>query len=376
MRIILLQLASFGDCLYATNIARQIKHDYPGSHLTWCIGSICVSVLHGNENVDSIHVIQLNSISEAWNHGWKEACDWADNELSAGNVDLIFKTQILPDNIHLYDGLIRSTIYRGYNNKITSGHRPFVQLPHESILQVDRFCDDSNFDNYKHRFLFECGPRSGQSSMNPDSAELLSHQIANSFPDVLLVLSSTQRLKNPTKQVIDASSLTFMQNAQLANRCTGLIGCSSGITWLTTSDFCQPLPMLQVVTSSTTPFAFASVITDFERYQLDHNLCIEIVDATAHDIILCLTEWIEIGHSSAKLKFSRPASLSKNHINEVFQLILRKLGMWTAICTIFNFAISHGMQLFPAKIITKTILDRLSIHSLRRRIRSRTILHF
>jgi hypothetical protein len=375
MRIILLQLASFGDCLYATNVARQIKHDYPGCHLTWCIGSICVSVLYGNDNIDSIHVIPLNSISEAWNEGWKEACIWAERELSAGNVDLIVKTQILPDNIHHYDGLIRSTIYRGYANKITCGHRPCAQVSNVSISQVEQFCISAGFDNYKHRFLFECGPRSGQSSMNPDSAELLSHHLASLFPDVLFILSSTQPLKNPTQQVIDASSLTFMQNAALANRCTGLIGCSSGITWLTTSEFCQPLPMLQVVTSSTSPFAFASVITDFERYHLNEHLCIEIVDATTNDIILCLTEWIENGHTSAKLKFGNPASLSKNHLTEVFQLLLRKLGMWTALCTMLNFARSHGTQLLPIKIILKTILNRLSPRSLLRRLSSRTVLH-
>ena len=36
-KIILVQLYSNGDCLYATAVARQIKQDFPGSHLTWAI---------------------------------------------------------------------------------------------------------------------------------------------------------------------------------------------------------------------------------------------------------------------------------------------------------------------------------------------------
>jgi ADP-heptose:LPS heptosyltransferase len=36
-KIVLVQLFSNGDCLYATAVARQIKADYPGCHLTWAI---------------------------------------------------------------------------------------------------------------------------------------------------------------------------------------------------------------------------------------------------------------------------------------------------------------------------------------------------
>ena len=37
MKVSLVQLDANGDCLYATTIARQIKQDYPGCHLTWWI---------------------------------------------------------------------------------------------------------------------------------------------------------------------------------------------------------------------------------------------------------------------------------------------------------------------------------------------------
>jgi hypothetical protein len=53
-RILLGHLASRGDCLYATAIARQIKADYPGCHLTWAIGSMCRAIIDGNPHVDAL----------------------------------------------------------------------------------------------------------------------------------------------------------------------------------------------------------------------------------------------------------------------------------------------------------------------------------
>ena len=53
-KIILVQLYSNGDCLYATAVARQIKQDFPGSHLTWAIASFCKSIIINNPFVDEI----------------------------------------------------------------------------------------------------------------------------------------------------------------------------------------------------------------------------------------------------------------------------------------------------------------------------------
>ena len=64
MRILLGQLASNGDCLYATTVARQIKHDYPGCHLTWAIGSMYRHILDNNPDVDEIWEIPLSNISD------------------------------------------------------------------------------------------------------------------------------------------------------------------------------------------------------------------------------------------------------------------------------------------------------------------------
>jgi hypothetical protein len=62
-RILLGHLASFGDCLYATTIARQIKNDYPDCHLTWAIGSKYHSVIDENPYVDEKWIFPFDDIT-------------------------------------------------------------------------------------------------------------------------------------------------------------------------------------------------------------------------------------------------------------------------------------------------------------------------
>ncbi|MEO7049339.1 MAG: hypothetical protein ABI091_28810, partial [Ferruginibacter sp.] len=52
--ILLVQLFSNGDCLYATAIARQIKNDFPGCKLSWAIASFCKNIIAHNPYVDEV----------------------------------------------------------------------------------------------------------------------------------------------------------------------------------------------------------------------------------------------------------------------------------------------------------------------------------
>ena len=57
-RILLVHLIANGDCLMATTVARQIKTDFPGSHLTWAIGYKCRHVIDNNPYVDEIWSVE------------------------------------------------------------------------------------------------------------------------------------------------------------------------------------------------------------------------------------------------------------------------------------------------------------------------------
>ena len=87
MRVALVQLAAYGDCLFATLVARQIKRDHPGCHLTWVIGDKCASILDGNPHVDAVHKIVLSSRDEALSSGWEKAKTWVTDQVRMGNLE-------------------------------------------------------------------------------------------------------------------------------------------------------------------------------------------------------------------------------------------------------------------------------------------------
>ena len=58
-KILLVHLYSNGDCLYATAVAKQIKHDFPGCHLTWAIARFCKSIISNNPYVDEVMEIDI-----------------------------------------------------------------------------------------------------------------------------------------------------------------------------------------------------------------------------------------------------------------------------------------------------------------------------
>src|SRR6478736_1535089 len=63
VRVLLVQLASMGDCLFVTAIARQIKEiDFPGCHLTWLIGSRYIPAIKNNPYIDAVIEIPVSTI--------------------------------------------------------------------------------------------------------------------------------------------------------------------------------------------------------------------------------------------------------------------------------------------------------------------------
>ena len=81
-------------------------------------------------------------------------------------------------------------------------------------------------------------------------------------------------------RIVDASSLTFRENAELSKYCTLLIGCSSGITWLLTSTWAKKIPTIQILKKGALLYEFASVSYDLNYWgqQTDH-----IIEITKFD---------------------------------------------------------------------------------------------
>ncbi len=298
---------SFGDCLYATTIARQIKKDYPDCHLTWAIGSMCRSVVDGNPYIDDIWEIPLHSSA-------KKAETWflfkedAKQRKKRGDFDEVFFTQIDPENLQNYDGAVRSSIFRAYPHPITVPISPIMRLSPEEISHVQRFAKTHRLSDMKQVVLFECSPKSGQSPLTPAFAAEVSQKLISYHPDMAIILSSDLSIQTDDRRIIDGSVLSFRENAALTNYCTLLIGCSSGISWLCTSDMCKPLPMVQLISSKAQ--WFASFIHDFQYWGLDVEHIIEMSDCPAEGLFACVNTIIVHGFKQAKTEFHQKIAVS------------------------------------------------------------------
>src|SRR5882757_6463460 len=93
-KFLLIQLYSNGDCLYATTIARQIKQDHPGCHLTWAIADYCKNIILNNPYIDDTLVIPDINFSN-WEQHWKKFQQQVNGLKAEGRFDKIFFTQLV-----------------------------------------------------------------------------------------------------------------------------------------------------------------------------------------------------------------------------------------------------------------------------------------
>src|SRR5258708_34188023 len=117
-RILLGQLISNGDCLYATAVARQIKHDFPGCHLTWAVSSLCRRIIEENPFVDEIWEITLaNWAYEFLTENWSWFVDEDLERYERAVYDFVFFIKTYPCNLRLLEVSVRRGIFLGYRGK-------------------------------------------------------------------------------------------------------------------------------------------------------------------------------------------------------------------------------------------------------------------
>src|SRR5262245_14953733 len=152
-----------------------------------------------------------------------------------GDFDRLFLTQIYPDNFGNYDGTVRTSIFRSYPGPITVPVTPVIRLATAEVEASKEFAERHRLGSYRNVILFECSAGSGQSFVTPDFALQTARGIVARQPNTAVILSSHLAVDSGDPRIIDGSTLPFKGNAELAKSCTLLIGCSSGISWLTTS---------------------------------------------------------------------------------------------------------------------------------------------
>ena len=305
LKILLVHLHSNGDCLYATTVARQIKNDYPGCHLTWAIASFCKSVIDNNPFVDTIWEIpgvNNNNSTEIHRRLKKEVLAQKRN----GEYDEVFFTQLIDDNLANYDGCIRSGIFRGYDKPITVPITPVLRLREAEIAKAANFAVEHDLAKYKNVILFEFAPQSAQLAITPANAIEIANKIVQN-ESTAIILSSANRIDSADKKIIDGSLLTLRETAALTHYCTLLLGCSSGISWISTSEAGKLLPMIQII-DPYSPWV-NPMSRDFERFGLPTEMLIEIYDNVHDKVINCMKEVLTVSFSSARKKFYAPLPL-------------------------------------------------------------------
>lgn len=333
-RILLGQLASNGDCLYATTIARQIKTDFPGCHLTWAIASNYRSVIEGNPDVDEVWEIPYYTSPGDFDQ-WQRFETEAKERQKRGDFDEIFLTQVSLNTYHLWVGSVRSALFRAYPHPITVNVAPILRLSREEVEQVHRFVWENRLSEKSAVILFECAPRSQQSFVTPQFALDVAEKIVEKHPDVAVILSSNHSFAATSENIVDGSVLSLRHNAELTKYCSLLIGASSGVTWICTSDWAKPLPMLQLIRPDVA--RSNSLVYDFQKRGADVSGIIEMSCYTPEDVVSCVDEILNGNFALARSKFHQVTPLQFEHYKHVqYFLILHKRWKQSFQCLQLN----------------------------------------
>ncbi len=319
-RILLVQLFSNGDCLYATAVARQIKQDHPGCHLTWAIAAYCRAILLNNPYIDETMVIP-----DVNHNNWKQHRKDFQRRLKQfkkeGRFDRIIRTQIIDSNLANYDYCIRSAIFRGYGRPVTVPVQPVMRLTREELEKTDRFAAEHALSGYRQVILVEFSPRSGQANFTAAMAIAMAERLTHD-PAIAVVLSSNIKLEASRPSIIDGSALSLRETACLSKYCTLLVGCSSGTTWATTSDAGRRLPMVQILDPNA--YWLNSVVNDHLRFGLPVDEIIEMTDSSEEKIDLCIRAILEKGFPSARVLYHTPLPIQFRMTRGILAYLLGK----------------------------------------------------
>jgi hypothetical protein len=355
-RILLGQLASYGDCLYATAIARQIKHDNPDCHLTWAVGAAYRDAITHNPYVDAIWEIPLSNRNEIEN-AWRAFVREARRRRSAGEFDEFYLTQVAPDNYQNFDGTLRSSIFRGYPRPITVPVTPSVRLQPDEIARVRQFVSLHGLDRAKQVILVESTSYSRQSFITPEFALDAARLVLAKVPDCAFILSSSQKTLCPDKRIVDGSVLRFRENAELTKYCTLLVGGSSGISWLATSDWAKRLPTIQLLRRDMG--VYASMCHDAEHFGLPTNHIIEMTECSPADLANCIITCFQHSFGVARQQFHEQIEVDLHfYIERFMRSQLRQFHPLKVIRSVSHVYKRYGRRPFVSYLRSKLHLSK------------------
>ncbi|MCX7930018.1 MAG: methyltransferase domain-containing protein [Chlorobi bacterium] len=230
---------SLGDIINATIIARQIKADYPDSHLVWITAEQYAFILDQNPDVDEIITVAGNP----------KDLDTRIEELrtirpwSRFYVPAPYLVRTLPG------GDLTELMLASYDGKLTVPLRPVLVLTDEEVEHARQWWAQLPTD--RPRVLVETEFFSAQSPWNREYALDMIRALAPLHP----VFVFTAKNRPVDLDILQAEypdilwcDLPFRLNAELYNLCDAFIGVSSAISCATNSTWCRAdVPHLEIV---------------------------------------------------------------------------------------------------------------------------------
>jgi hypothetical protein len=224
----------------------------------------------------------------------------------------------MDDNQALYDGTIRGMIFRAYPNPVTVPVQPVLILTDSEKQNVKLFAEKNRLQQFKNIILWEYAPQSGQSILSFEFVMKVAGNIVQ-IPDTCVILSSANSFSS-TANIFDASILSVRENAELTHYCSLLIGCSSGITWLSTSSAAKQLPMIQLLDPQAYFMNAPSV--DFNRYGISTTGLIELIKFDEEKIVQTVRAFINEGIVTTKEKYNEVLPVQFNTTRKIVYNLL------------------------------------------------------
>ncbi|MGQ9368793.1 glycosyltransferase family 9 protein [Azospirillum sp. ST 5-10] len=342
MKILLAQFGANGDCLYATALARQIKHDYPDSHLTWATSSLCRPIVEGNPHVDAIWEAQVASRATqgaAWVAYEREILQL----LERGIYDRVYLSQIWPRNFQRYDGTVRPSILRAYHAPITVPVQPVLRLTDDEHERVSEFVKKHGIDLYQNRILMECAALSSQSFVTPEFATQVAERLIAEVPDTCVILSSHLEVSSDNPKIVSGRTLSLRENAALTHHCSHFIGTASGLTVINTSSAARQLPMLLLLARDTS--VYASFHHDFEYWKMPVDGIIEMTESPSERVADCIAAMIRGGTTLAKEVFHETIRPDfRKYSQQIYHYLIKEKRIVDAGVSLATTAARYGWQ--------------------------------
>lgn len=308
-RILIGQLGANGDCLYATILAHQLRVDNPEAHITWAISRQCAGVVANNPHIDAVWEVEPcgRPVDLIWPLFEHEVL----RRYVRREFDQVLLSQIHPNNFQNYDGTIRPSILRAYGRPITVPIANIVVLTAEEIGRVDQYVGQQAISDFRHRILFECSSTSGQSFVTPDFAQDVAAHVYAMLPDTVIIFNTNLPMKLRDRRSRYSGSLSLRECAHLTRYCTLMVGCGSGGSVAATSTAANPLPMIQLLSQSTS--VYASFKHDFEYFGIEDRSILEMTREDPKYIAECIVQSCNEGADAAAERFAAPIAVRFDH---------------------------------------------------------------